>query len=161
MFLMKKQSDKMVFLIQNWCSKIGLPFQKSVLKNRSSLSKVRVVVGVTFRMYSGLIWVARGGPRAKLAARPTIRGFFSPTNLFFAKVFFSGKNCMNRFMGPIGTVWTLRKYVLSPQNRVEPLPVALHLSLWALADCEWRAAAPALAARPGGYRDLLAGVLVS
>ena len=42
---------------------------------------------------------------------------------FFFDNFVSNKNCMNRLMGPIGTVWTLRKYVLSPQNRVEPLPL--------------------------------------
>jgi len=47
-FLIKKS----VFLIKNRCdsdqkfvSKIGFPFEKSVLKNRSSLSKIRVATG--------------------------------------------------------------------------------------------------------------------
>ena len=37
------------------------------------------------------------------------------------------------------------------------------LSVWTLADCEWRAAAVGtpLAARPGGCRNSLAGVAVS
>ena len=44
-FLIKNGSEKQVFSIKNQCTKIrvGIPYQKSVFKNRSSLSKKRVV----------------------------------------------------------------------------------------------------------------------